>query len=697
MSVAKWLFPKLNSQFPLRPCSFPLISTFKTSTFPNPFSNASIPSTINVIEISRLLSTCGREGNLRVGSCLHAYIIKNPPFFDLRNTHNNRNVFVVYNSLLSMYCKCGELHDAVKLFDRMPLKDTVSWNSIISGFLKNGALESGFGCFKSMFDSGVYQFDHASLTTILSPCDGIDFLGTMKMIHGLVISNGYENEITVLNALITAYFRCKCFDSGRGVFDEMVERNVITWTAAISGLAQNEFYEESLKLFAEMQFELVVPNYLTYLSVLLACSGLQALKEGRQIHGIAWKSGIQSDLCIESALMDMYSKCGSVEDAWRIFESAEVLDEVSMTVILVGFVQNGLEDEAIQMFTRMVKEGSKIDPSMISAILGVDGIDTSLAFGKQVHALVIKKGYASNVFVSNGLINMYSKCGELEESVKIFYQIPQKNQVSWNSMIAAFARHGDGFKSLKLYEEMKSEGVEPTDVTFLSLLHACSHVGLVQKGMKFFELMVKDYGMRPRMEHYACLTDMIGRAGLINEAKNFIAGLSVKPDVLVWQALLGAASIRGDIETAKYAADQLARDAPDSPVPYISMANIYSSQGHWRERARTIKKMKEKGVKKETGISWIEIDKKIHSFVVADQMHPQGYNIYGILSELLRHMRDEGYVPDRRLIFVSSDHDESGDSIELQNSCTYQIDCRNEQLQNDALENDADCKVAMTA
>lgn len=666
MSVTKWIFSKLNSQFPSGYCSFSLISTSKTSASPNPSSsNTSATFRSNVIEISRLLSRCGSGGNLRVGSCLHAYIIKNPPVLDSRNTFNNRNVYVVYNSLLSMYCKCGEVRDAVKLFDRMPLKDTVSWNSIISGFLKNGKLESGFGCFKSMFDSGLYRFDHASLTTILSACDGIGFLGTVKMIHGLVTSNGYENEITVLNALITAYFRCKCYDSGMGVFDETVERNVITWTAAISGLAQNEYYEESLKLFVEMHFELVVPNYLTYLSVLLACSGLQALKEGCQIHGIAWKLGIRSDLCIESALMDMYSKCGNMEDAWRIFESAEVLDEVSMTVILVGFAQNGFEDEAIRMFTRMVKEGSKIDPNMISAILVVDVVDNSLGLGKQVHSLVIKKGFASNVFVSNGLINMYSKGGELEESAKIFYQIPQKNQVSWNSMIAAFARHGDSFKSLKLHEEMKLEGVEPTDVTFLSLLHACSHVGLVHQGLKLFESMVKDYGMHPRMEHYACLVDMLGRSGLINEAKNFIAGLSVKPDVLVWQALLGAASIRGDIETAKYAAVQLARAEPDSPVPYISMANIYSSQGHWRERARAMKKMKEKGVSKETGISWIEIDKKIHSFVVADQVHPQGDDIYGILSELLRHMRDEGYVSDGRFSFVRLDR---GHSMELQNS-----------------------------
>lgn len=546
-----------------------------------------------------------------------------------------------------MYCKCGDLCDALKVFDDMPVKDTVSWNSLISGFLKLGHLHLGFGYFKSLLGSSIYSFDHASLTSMLSACGGVELLEIVKMMHALAISNGYENEMTVGNALTTSYFRCRSFESGMRVFDGMVERNVVTWTAAISGLAQNEFYGESLKLFVEMYHSVVAPNCLTYSSALSACSGLKALKEGAQIHGVVWKLGIQSDLCIESALMDMYSKCGCVEDAWQIFEYAKVFDEVSVTVILVGLVQNGFETEAIQLFVKMVKGGNKIDPNMISAILGVFGLDTSQGLGVQIHSLVIKKGFASNVFVSNGLINMYSKCGELEESVKVFDSMAQKNEVSWNSMIAAFARHGDGLKALQLYEEMRSNNVGPTDVTFLSLLHACSHAGLLHKGMEFLEDMKKEYGMSPRMEHYACIVDMFGRAGLLEEAKHFIEVLPMKPDVLVWQALLGACSICGDMDMGKYAADQLAQAAPDSPVPFVSMANIYSSRGRWKERARTMKKMKEKGVAKETGVSWIETEKKIHSFVVADRLHEEEDDIYAVLVKLFGHMRDdESYALD---------------------------------------------------
>ncbi|KZV54270.1 hypothetical protein F511_27022 [Dorcoceras hygrometricum] len=206
-------------------------------------------------------------------------------------------------------------------------------------------------------------------------------------------------------------------------------------------------------------------------------------------------------------------------------------------------------------------------------------------------------------------------------------------------MIAAFARHGHGLKALHFYEEMSSQGVEPTHVTFLSLLHACSHTGLVHKGMEFLKLMETSYGLDPRPDHYACIIDMLGRAGLVKEAKNFLEMLPVKPDVLVWQALLGACSIYGDIETGKYAADQLAEVAPDSPAPYVSMANIYSFGGRWKERARLIKKMKERGIAKEMGKSWIEIEKQIRSFAVADTL---GDDVCNLLSKLSRHMRDEG-------------------------------------------------------
>nr|POE90431.1 pentatricopeptide repeat-containing protein [Quercus suber] len=618
---SRWIFHNLSSQLPSWVSN--LLSPFKTQTHQNPLSEPP-KFVLNHADLSLLLSICGKECLLHLGSSIHASIVKKSEFLDLENRVSTRSALVVWNSLLFVYSKCGELSNAVKLFDHMPVKDTVSWNTVMSGFLRNGEFDIGFGLFKRMRDSGLYQFDKATLTTILSACEGPEF----------------------------------CY-----VFDEMLERNVITWTAVISGLAQNECYEESLELFVKMRYGSVDPNLLTYLSSLMACSGLQTSSEGRQIHGLLWKLGIQSDLCIESALMDMYSKCGSIEDAWKIFESAEELDEVSMTVILVGFAQNGFEEEAIQIFVKIIKSGIEVDPDMVSAVLGAFGVDASLGLGTQIHALVIKKNFSNNTFVINGLINMYSKCGDLEDSIKVFHRMSQRNSVSWNSLIAAFARHGDGSKALEMYDEMRLEGIQPTDVTFLSLLHACSHVGLVERGMELLESMAKDHGLSPRSEHYACIIDLLGRAGLLTEAKQFIARLPENPGIEVWQALLGACSIHGDSEMGKYAADQLFSAAPESPAPYVLLSNIYSSEGRWKERARTIKRMREMGVSKEVGMSWIEIEKKVQSFVVGDKMHAQSGNIYGVLAELFRHMTAEGYAPDKRFIIYYLDQDGKGEPL----------------------------------
>ncbi|XP_022719383.1 pentatricopeptide repeat-containing protein At3g05340-like [Durio zibethinus] len=657
---SKWVFQKLTPNLPS--CFSSLFSPFKTQRlYQFPFSYPS-ELVLNHIDISLLLSIFGKQGFFLLGSSIHASLVKNPEIFNPNEDFkDSNNAVVICNSLLGMYSKCGTLTDLTKLFDEMPIRDTISWNTMVSGFLRNGEFDKGFGYFKQMRKSGFCWFDQATLTTILSACDGMEFCYVNKMMHGLVFLNGYEREISVGNALITSYSKCGSLSSGRQVFDEMFERNAITWTAMISGLVQNDLYEESLELFNNMRLGSVCPNSLTYLSTLMACSGLQALKEGRQIHGLLWKLGFQSELCIESSLMDMYSKCGNVNDAWQIFESAQDLDEVSMTVILVGLAQNGFEEEAKRIFVKMFESGIEIDPNMLSAVLGVFGEDTSLSLGKQIHSLSIKRNFGFNSYVNNGLINMYSKCGDLEESVKVFSRMAQRNSISWNSMIAAFARHGHGFRALQLYEEMRSEGIEPTDVTFLSLLHACSHVGLVEKGMKVLKSMTDVHGIIPRVEHYACVVDMLGRAGLLNEAKTFIEGLPIKRDVLVWQALLGACGIHGDSETGKYAADQLLLQTPQSPVPYVSMANIYSSRGKWKERATTIKRMKEIGVVKETGISWIEIENKVHSFVVRDRMHPQAEVIYGVLEELFRLMLDEGYVPDKTFI-LSYIHQEARDS-----------------------------------
>ncbi|CAH8392404.1 unnamed protein product [Eruca vesicaria subsp. sativa] len=638
---SRWVIQKLTSQIPS--CFSTILCTSKILIQQSPSHQVST-FLLNHVDISLLLSLCGREGLFpHLGPSLHASIVKNPEFFEPIDADIHRNALVVWNSLLALYARRGEFVNALKLFDEMPMVDNISRNTVFSGFLKNREIESGFVLLKRMLRPG--GFDQATLTIALSVCDTP--LVT-KMIHALAVLSGYDNVIPVGNSLITSYYKCGCSVSGRRVFDEMGQRNVITWTAVITGLVQNELHEDGLRLFSLMRKGLVHPNSVTYLSALSACSGSQRVIEGKQIHALLWKVGTESELRIESMLMDMYTKCGSIEDAWKIFESSEETDEVSMTVMLAGLAQNGSEEEAIHFFIRMLQAGVEIDANVVSAVLGVSFVDNSLGLGKQLHSLVIKRRFSCNTFVSNGLINMYSKCGDLDDSLSVFRRMSERNYVSWNSMIASFARHGHGLAALKLYEEMITQDVKPTDVTFLSLIHACSHVKLINKGQELLKEMQHVHGIEPRTAHYACIVDMLGRAGRLEEAKSFIDSMPMKPDSLVWQALLGACSFYGDTETGRYAAEQLFQSSPDSSAPHILMANIYSSRGQWKEREKTIKRMKAMGVSKETGVSWIQIENQTHRFVVDDKLHPQVEAIHDVLSELFVVMIDEGYRPDKR-------------------------------------------------
>lgn len=599
-------------------------------------------------DVVSLLSSCGRTGNLRLGASLHAAIVKNAHL----SFPGAAAALFLWNSLISMYSRCGRLPEASAVFERMEVRDTVSWNSIISGFLREQELHLGFLFFRRMLRSEAPRCDHATLTTLLSVCNTPELLRACRAVHSAAVVNGLAAAVPVGNALVTAYHKCGCSDSARKVFDLMPDRNVITWTATISGLAQAQSFRESLLLFRDMLgASPAEPNSLTYTSSLAASSGLRALPEGRQIHGLALKAGHVGDICVQSSLMDMYSKCGLVEDACRVFDAADEHDEVSYTVILVGFAQNGMEDRAFTLFVEMVRSGNVcIDPTIVSAVLGAFGESAQLSLGKQVHCLIVKACFGANVYVGNGLINMYSKCGELEHAVQVFDRMTQRNSVSWNAAIAALARHGRGSEALRVYDGMRAHGVEPTDVTFLSLLHACSHVGAVGRGMEFLRAMEEAHGITPRAEHYACAVDMMGRAGRLDEALRLIERLPEEPTAAVWQALLGACGIRGDSEMGAYAARQLLRALPECPAAYVLMANIYSSEERWEERARVVKRMKEVGAKKEPAVSWIEVGKEVHVFVVGDRAHPQHETIYGLLAILTAAICEEGLASDGKLI-----------------------------------------------
>ncbi|XP_015692479.2 pentatricopeptide repeat-containing protein At3g05340 [Oryza brachyantha] len=590
---------------------------------------------LNYAHLSGLLSRCGRAGDLRLGAALHATVVKNPAHFRLCESRPwLRHVLVAWNALVAMYARCGRREDAAGVFDEMRVRDAVSWNSLLSA--ARGA-DDALAQFRRMLRSSAAAraCDRATFTTVLSACGraGAASLPACGMVHGLVVLCGFQAEVPVGNALVTAYFDCGSPGSAERVFHGMAEKNVVTWTAMISGMARAELYKESFTLFQQM-IRTVDANNASYSCALLACAGSLAAREGQQVHGLVVKAGLETDLPVESGLMDVYSKCGLMEDALTVFRSCREPDEVFLTVILVGFAQNGLEEKSFELFAEMVGAGNDIDENTVSAVLGAFGASAPFALGKQIHALVIKKCFGWNIYVCNGLVNMYSKCGELRESVQVFDEMPSKNSVSWNSIISAFARHGNGSEVFQLFESMIADGAKPTYVTFLSLLHACSHIGSPKKGLEILNSMSSQYGVLPRMEHYACVVDMLGRAGLLDEAKSFIEDGPFTDSALLWQALMGACSFHGNSEVGKHAAEKLLLLDPNCTAAYVLLSNIYSSEGRWDDRAKVMKRMREMGLKKDTGKSWIELEKEVHSFVVRSTSHPDSAAVDDVLHHL---------------------------------------------------------------
>ncbi|KAJ1261604.1 hypothetical protein BS78_09G043000 [Paspalum vaginatum] len=575
------------------------------------------PPLLDYAHLSGLLSRCGRARDLRLGAALHAVVAKNPAHFRLCPRRSCLpHVLAVWNSLVAMYARCGRRGDAARVFDEMRVRDSVSWNSLLAAAAAASAPDA-LALLRRMLRAapGAGACDHATLTTVLSACARAKGAAPISIptVHGLAVLCGLDSEVSVGNALVTSYFECGSPGSAERVFGTMAERNVITWTAMVSGMARLGRYRESLSLFRQMRHA-VDANSATYASSLLACAGSLAARTGQQIHGLVVKAGYETDLHVESGLMDVYSKCGLMEDALRVFRSCWHPDEVFLTVILVGFAQNGLEEKAFELFAEMVSVGINIDANTVSAVLGAFGASAPFALGKQIHALVIKKCFGGNTYVCNGLINMYSKCGELQESIQVFDGMPSKNTISWNSIISAFARHGHGSEVFWLFESMKADGAKPTDVTFLSLLHGCSHVGSAKQGLEILNSMSAQYRIHPRVEHYACVVDMLGRAGLLDDARAFIEDGPFKDSSLLWQALMGACSFHKNSEVGKYAAEKLLLLDPACTAAYVLLSNFYSSEGRWADRARILKRMREMGLRKDTGKSWIELEKEVRSF-----------------------------------------------------------------------------------
>ncbi|CAN0854260.1 Pentatricopeptide repeat-containing protein At4g32430, mitochondrial [Linum grandiflorum] len=558
------------------------------------------------------LSFCSRPEEFRFGLQLHTCITKSG--LDCET--------FVGNALISLYCRWERLTEARRIFDEMPSKDLVSWNAIISGYSQG-----------------------------VSACGHERNLELGKQMHGFSIKRGYGKHVSVGNVLISTYSKCDHVGDAALVFKNMNERNVVSWTTMIS---INE--EDAVFLFNEMRLDGVPPNHVTFVGLLHAVTVRDLVGDGKKIHGVCLRTGFSTEPNVCNSLITMYAKFKLMDDSEKVFQELDHREIITWNALISGYAQNGMSQAAIQTFmcaVSEVKPNQYTFGSVLSAIGAAE--DVSLRHGKRCHSQIIKLGLNTDPVVSSALLDMYAKRGSMFESERVFSETTQQTQVSWTSMISAYSRHGDYESVMIWFKRMLAAEVEPDSITFLSVLTACGRKGMIDTGRQIFDSMIKDYKIEPSPEHYSCMVDMFGRAGRLEEADEIVKQIPGGPGVSVLQSLLGSCRTYGNVELAEKAKEALLEMEPNESGTYVLMANLFAEKGEWDNMANLKRAMREVGVLKKIGFSWVDVDHaadaslSLHGFSSGDMTHPMAEKIrqtaefLGLEMKLLRESETESY------------------------------------------------------
>lgn len=488
---------------------------------------------------------------------------------------------VSWSSMMDGLCRVGNVIGARKLFDKMPERNVVTWTTMINGYMKMDSFEDGFTLFINMRREGV-EVNATTLTVLFEVCGCFDRYKEGIQIHGLALILGFDFDAYQANSMITMYCRCHFIDAAAKIFDLMVKKDTVTWNSLIAGYVQSGNVEKAYLLFENMP---------------------------------------QKDVVSWTTLITGFASKGMVDKSIGLFQMMPEKDDIAWTAVISGLVSNEEYEAAFHWFIQMLQKAIKPNPLTLSCVLSAAAGVAILSQGLQVHALVTKMSMESDLSIQNSLVSMYSKCGNVADALRMFNYIEVPNVVTYNSIITGLAQNGLGKEALKLFTKMKDEYLEPNQITFLGVLSACVHVGLVEKGWRYFESMRSLCNIQPEADHYACMVDLLCRAGMFNEAVHLISSMPFDPHQGVWGAMLGASWTHLRLDVAELAARNLFELEPNNATPYVVLSNLHSISGDKKED-ELIRSMKiSKGIKKSPGCSWIVIKDKVHLFHAGDRSH----------------------------------------------------------------------------
>ncbi|CAM0904087.1 unnamed protein product [Alopecurus aequalis] len=515
------------------------------------------------------------------------------------------------------------------------------FNAFISYLTLSGDPSAAFRTFAVLAAGGdAGRPDGYTLPAALKACARLGGgLREGRQAHAVASKDGFLGRLPVRNALITLYGACGEWGDARKVFDEIARPDVVSWTALVSAFIRGGRFAEALEVFGEMD---IAPNDGTLASALVACGRLGVVRAGKAVHGWYLKREREMKLIVGNAVLDMYVKCEKLDLARRVFDRLLERDIVSWTVMISGLVHCRLPSGALEVFNAMQTSGVKPDKVVLSTVLSACASLGALESGKWVHEYIERKGIEQDVHVGTSLVDMYAKCGCFENSLSVFCKMPVKNVSSWNALINGFALHGHGREALEYFGRMVASGLPPNEVTFIIVLGACCHTGLVQEGLLLFQSMKKSYNLSPWEEHYGCMVDLLGRAGLIQEAYGLIKVMPMKPAVSTWGALLTACQAHGRVDFSQQILRYVHELETSGSGVYVLLSNVYALNDRWTDVKRVRGLLSEKGLRKEPGSSAIEVNGETSEFVVGQKNHQDMDEICAMLSILMKQIHLDG-------------------------------------------------------
>ncbi|XP_010674560.2 putative pentatricopeptide repeat-containing protein At1g56570 [Beta vulgaris subsp. vulgaris] len=560
-------------------------------------------------------------------------------------SYSLRNPSILATNLIKSYFDKGSIEEARKLFDEMPERDVVAWTTMIAGYTSCNYDSLAWTIFYEMLSKEVKP-NAFTVSSVLKACKGMKCYSYGCLVHGLAIKHGLVGSIYVDNSLMDVYATCcSTMDEACLVFRDVYPKTGVSWTTLIAGYTHRGDGYGGVRAFQQMLLEEAEQSAFSFSIAVKACALTGASSHGEQLHATIIKYGLNSSLPVMNSVLDMYCWCQCLSEASQCFNEMLQKDLITWNTLIAGYKRSN-SSKCLSLFTSMESRGFTPNCFTFTSVVAACADLSLITCGQQIHANILQRGLDRNMALANSLIDMYAKCGSISDSRKSFELLSSKDLVSWTSMMIAYGVHGYGKEAVELYNEMIRSGIRPDRVVFMAVLSACSHAGLVNEGLSYFNSMLSEYSITPDQDIYGCVVDLLGRAGKVEAAYELIKNMPVDPNDSVWGALVGSCKAHKLPNLGKLTAQIILDARPDMGRTYLMLSNLYASEGNWREFARMRKLMKRLGGRKEPGCSWIELKNDIYSFVVGDKVGPQMERVYEVLSTMVVHMEAVAYVPD---------------------------------------------------